>query len=165
MNADIRAQLELNRKRENKIDTAAAYILGAVSLIGFIGSHWSAYAAGLDLVGILMQGAAFMIFFGFVVLPAFRWGLPRIISRYAPAFIIDTSAPEVVKIYGSIRLDGSDRAEEKLLASRPGLMLYRGEAMLVKTSAAPWRRSQLQRSFWRHGPNCSSTASRSRRTA
>lgn len=128
MNADIRAQLELNRKRENKIDTAAAYTLGAVSLIGFIGSHWSAYAAGLDLVGILIQGVTFLIFFGFVVLPAFRWGLPRIISRYAPAFIIDTSAPEVVKLYGSIRLDGKDRAEEKLLASRPGLMLYRGDA-------------------------------------
>ena len=127
MTADIEAQLERNRKLEDRIGIVASSFFITV-LACFAWAHWSAYTAGQSFEWMLVQGGLVLLLASLVGLPALKWGLTRITSCFAPSFIIDESAPDVVKLYGAIRLDGTDQAEQKLLSTRPGLMLYRGNA-------------------------------------
>jgi hypothetical protein len=125
MNIDL--QLERNQKLEHKIDlfVCCAFIL--TLLIAIAWAMWDAYSSQAGLLAVLIRGALVLLM-GLPVLHGAQWVLPRLTAHVAPRFIIDASDPNVVRLYGSLRGDGIDKAEEKLLAARHGLQLYRGNA-------------------------------------
>lgn len=127
MSIDVQVQLERNRKLEDKIDIAVCCAIFLPLLSTFIWALWDAFSSQLGLPVALDRGTLILLM-GFLAIQGGKWVLPRLTAHFAPSFIIDTSDPNVVKLYGSIRLDGADKAEEKLLATRPSLQLYRGNA-------------------------------------
>ncbi|MCY1297309.1 hypothetical protein D9M70_467450 [compost metagenome] len=134
MNVETKKQLELNQKLGDRIENIVCYVmcmpllLGCVTTAGFL--VWSAMTVIDDFEQCikLMTLAVLFLLLGGALLQAAGWIIRRLQGRFAPSFIIDDSDPNVVKLYGSIRLDGSDKAEEMLLKARPGLMLHRGSA-------------------------------------
>lgn len=126
MNTEIQARLQRNRKLAEKIDVAACCAVLIPLVIALVWSVWDSYVTVFDASsGIRI---AIILMLGHLGFQAGRWLLTRLKARFAPSFVIDGSDPNVVKLHGSIRLDGADRAEEKLLESRPGLQMYRGNA-------------------------------------
>ncbi|MBS9726668.1 hypothetical protein N7388_23180 [Stutzerimonas stutzeri] len=127
MNIDVQVQLERNQKLEDKIDIAVSCAIFLPLLGTFAWALWDAFSSQHGLPVVAARGVLILLA-GLQAIRVAKWVLPRLTAHFAPSFIIDTSATNVVKLYGSIRLDGADKAEEKLLSARPDLQLYRGDA-------------------------------------
>ena len=127
MNAELQAHLEQNRKLEEKIDLAVCCAIFLPLVVAFAWSIWNLYATETGIPVAVFRGVV-VLMVGHLGIQAGKWFLNRLTARFAPGFVIDATDPKIVKLYGSIRLDGTDMAEEKLLATRPGLQMYRGNA-------------------------------------
>lgn len=127
MNAELQAHLERNRKLEDKIDLAVCCAIFLPLAVAFVWSMWDSYVTRVGIPAAVFRGAV-VLMVGHLITQAGQWLLKRLTARFAPSFVIDATNPKVVKLYGSVRLDGTDNAEEKLLAARPSLQMYRGNA-------------------------------------
>ncbi|MGM8936872.1 hypothetical protein ACS8E9_18665 [Pseudomonas neustonica] len=127
MNAEIQTQLEYNRKLEEKIDLAVSCAIFLPIILAVAWLIWDSYNTQVSMPDAFVRLVIVLVIGRFGIYCG-NWMLPRLTARIAPSYLIDSTEPEVVKLYGSIRGDGADNAVEMLLAARPGLQMYRGDA-------------------------------------
>tara|TARA_R110002124_G_scaffold128157_8_gene288578 strand:+ start:4174 stop:4650 length:477 start_codon:yes stop_codon:yes gene_type:complete len=127
VNAEIQTQLEYNRKLEEKIDLAVSCAIFLPIILAVAWLIWDSYNTQASMPDAFVR-LVIVLVIGRLGIYCGIWMLPRLTARIAPSYLIDSTEPEVVKLYGSFRLDGADNAIKSLLAARPGMRIYEGNA-------------------------------------
>lgn len=120
----INAQLARNARRATVMDWGAVVAFLSPVIAGLIWvwlSQWTETDGG-GLVGLIIVACGACIW-----LVVIRILYSHITQRFAPSYIIDDSDPTIVRLYGAVRMDGTDGAAQQLLRVRPGLRLGDGD--------------------------------------
>lgn len=143
----VRHELKRNEIRRKVIDVSFTTVL----LLSMVAGIWwglvSKALGGYD--GTVIRILLVLLIVN-IQISIFKHVQLKIENAWAPSYIIDDSDPDVVRLFGSVAVDGKDGAANRLLRTRPDLELYSGDtykkygSTLAAIALTPERKKAIQ---------------------
>lgn len=147
MTPEIQARLQQAKKNHDSADDVVAYamfapliifLLEVISTISTdIYPRWQESGAFMEqewLVGLLIKFAILLCWTAICTKGIYILG-DYLVDRFFPPFVIDESDPNLLRLYGEIRVIRQEQTAKRILAIRPG---YRLVDEAFKTYGCTW---------------------------